>query len=305
MGGRIFTAEEVAEILKISKHTVYELIKRGELPAYKVGNMMRIDERDFDAYKESMKTVQTKTKVQNLQKHTATIQLSGSHDFLVEHLIKYINQTSSTVIIQPTYIGSLEGLMMLYRGQADVAAIHLLDATSQQYNIPFIKQFFVLEPITVVRLAAREQGFIVRRDNPKNIVDWKDLTRNDVKVINRQKGSGTRMLLDSFLAKEGIHPRNINGYHDVEWNHLAMAAAVQRGGADVAFGIRSAAEQLGLDFVPKTKEQFDLVLRYTETNKQWLHSLMDHIQSDAFQSTTHQLSGYDVREMGKTIYQYK
>lgn len=305
MSERIFTAEEVANKLKISKHTVYELIKRGELPAYKVGNMMRIDERDFEAYKESMKTVHTETTQQKLQKHLDTIQLSGSHDFLVEHLIKFVNQPSSKVMIQPTYIGSLEGLMMLYRGQADVAAIHLLDPASKQYNVPFIKQLFVHEPITVLRLAAREQGFIVPKDNPKGITDWQDLIRNDVKMVNRQKGSGTRFLLDSFLANEHIDPKMVLGYQDVEWNHLATAAAVQGGRADVAFGIRTAAQQLGLDFILKTKEQFDLVFRHTEANKTALQSLMNYIQSNEFQSSTQQLAGYDFREVGKIIYQHK
>lgn len=305
MSEQIFTAEEVANKLKISKHTVYELIKRGELVAYKVGNMMRIDEKDFEAYKEKMKTGPSQQSQQSQQHAVHTLQLTGSHDFLVEHLIKFVNKPSSKIFLQPTYIGSLEGLMMLYRGQADVATIHLLDPASHEYNIPFIKQLFVHEPISVIRLAAREQGFIIQKGNPKNIHGWQDLIRNDVTLVNRQKGSGTRFLLDSYLAKENIDPRDITGYENEEWNHLATAASVQRGSADVAVGIRSAANQLNLQFTPISKEQFDLVFRWTDANKDFLQVLYETLLSKEFQSGMQQLKGYDFAETGKIIYQHK
>lgn len=302
---QIFTAEEVANKLKISKHTVYELIKRGELVAYKVGNMMRIGERDFEEYKERMKTGPSHPTEQSEQHPVNALNITGSHDFLVEQLIKFVNKPPAKIFLQPTYIGSLEGLMMLYRGQADVAAIHLLDPASHEYNIPFIKQLFVHEPISLIRLAGREQGFIVQKDNPKNITDWQDLLRNDVTLISRQKGSGTRFLIDSYLAKEEINPADIKGYENVEWNHLATAAAVQRGAADVTVGIRSAAEQLGLQFIPISKEQFDLVFRWTEANKNNLQTLHETLLSKEFQSSLQQVAGYDFAETGKIIYQHK
>jgi len=298
---QIYTPDEIASMLKISKHTVYEMIKRGDLAAFKVGNKMRIEESEFERYKASMsanpvKTQESKAAAQH------SLQLAGSHDFLVEQLVKYIASEGTGLSITPSYIGSLEGLMMLYRGSADIAAVHLLDPASQQYNLPFIRQLFVHEPITVMRLASREQGMIVAKGNPKNIAGVKDLARDDVTIINRQKGAGTRFLLDSFLATEKLEPAALKGYQNEEWTHLGAAAHISRGTADAAFGIRCAASQLGLDFIPLTKEQFDLVFRWTPGNKDALKHLIDLIQLTNFKDSIADLDGYDAEEFGKIIY---
>lgn len=300
---QIYTPDEIASMLKISKHTVYEMIKRGDLAAFKVGNKMRIEESEFERYKASMSSLPAKnpgahaSSVNNL-----SLQLAGSHDFLVEQLVKYISSEGAGLSITPSYIGSLEGLMMLYRGSADIAAVHLLDPTSQQYNLPFIRQLFVHEPITVMRLASREQGMIVAKGNPKNITAVKDLTRNDITIVNRQKGAGTRFLLDSFLAAEKLDPTAVKGYENEEWNHLGAAAHISRGTADAALGIKCAASQLGLDFIPLTKEQFDLVFRWTPANKESLQHLIDLIQLTNFKESIEDLDGYDAEEFGKIIY---
>ena len=257
-----YTPDEVAKMFKISKHTVYELIKRGDLRAFKVGNKMRIEPAELNRYKQLMETTPKPN-----PSPAYSIQLAGSHDFLVEQLVKYVSHQESGVSIQPTYIGSLEGLMMLYRNMCDIAAIHLLDPTSKQYNLPFIKQLFVHEPITVVRFASREQGLMVAKGNPKEIKGFQDLTREDCTFVNRQKGSGTRFLLDYYLEKEEIDPQRIKGYDNEEWTHLSTAALVNEGKADAALGIQSATKKLNLDFIPIMKEQFDLVFRWTSKNQ--------------------------------------
>jgi putative molybdopterin biosynthesis protein len=303
MDGKAYTPDEVAQLFQISKHTVYELIKRGELQAFKVGNKMRIEHAEIERFKESTKAPAKKLQVEQADPPTSIpIRLSGSHDFLVEHFVK---QTAKDLQlqIQPTYIGSLEGLMMLYRGHSDIAAIHLLDPTSQEYNLPFIHQLFVYESILVLRFASREQGFIVAKGNPKDITEFTDLTRKDVQFVNRQKGAGTRFLLDSMLSKQGIDPANINGYGNEEWNHLSTASYISRGMADVAFGIQSAASHLGLDFIPIAKEQFDLVFRFTNENKENLTELIHYLQSDSFKNSLTDLEGYDVQELGSVIYE--
>lgn len=298
---QIYTPDEIASMLKITKHTVYEMIKRGDLAAFKVGNKMRIEESEFERYKASMsanpgKPQESKAAAQH------SLQLAGSHDFLVEQLVKYIASQGTGLSITPSYIGSLEGLMMLYRGSADIAAVHLLDPASQQYNLPFIRQLFVHEPITVMRLATRDQGLIVAKGNPKNITGVKDLARSDITIINRQKGAGTRFLLDSFLASEKLEPAAVKGYESEEWTHLGAAAHISRGSADAAFGIRCAASQLGLDFIPLTKEQFDLVFRWTPGNKDALKYLIDLIQLTNFKDSIADLDGYDAEEFGKIIH---
>jgi len=305
MDEKAYTPDEVAQIFQISKHTVYELIKRGELQAFKIGNKMRIEHAELERFKENMKAPAKKHSVEQTSSVSNTnmpIRLSGSHDFLVEHFTKQAAQALH-LQIQPSFIGSLEGLMMLYRGQCDIAAIHLLDPTSQEYNLPFIHQLFVYESILVVRLAVREQGFIVAKGNSKSILDFSDLTRKDVQFINRQKGSGTRFLLDSKLSSYGIAPSKINGYGNEEWNHLSAASYIARGIADVTFGIHSAASYLGLDFVPVAKEQFDLVFRFTDENKQRLTELIHYLQSDRFKNSLIDLEGYSIQDLGEIIYQ--
>ncbi|WP_257391754.1 helix-turn-helix transcriptional regulator [Mesobacillus jeotgali] len=299
---QIYTPDEIASMLKISKHTVYEMIKRGDLAAFKVGNKMRIEESEFERYKASMASLPARNRGTQVSGVNLSLQLAGSHDFLVEQLVKYIASEGTGLSITPSYIGSLEGLMMLYRGSADIAAVHLLDPTSQQYNLPFIRQLFVHEPITVMRLAAREQGLIVAKGNPKSITGIKDLSRNDVTIVNRQKGAGTRFLLDSFLAEAKLELTSVKGYENEEWNHLGAAAHISRGTADVAFGIRCAASQLGLDFIPLTKEQFDLVFRWTPANTESLQHMIDLIQLTNFKESIEDLDGYDAGDFGKIIY---
>jgi putative molybdopterin biosynthesis protein len=305
MEGRAYTPDEVAQIFQISKHTVYELIKRGELQAFKIGNKMRIEQAELERFKESTKAPSKKERAEQAEAifiQTAAVRLSGSHDFLVEHFVKLAASTLN-IQLQPSYIGSLEGLMMLYRGQSDIAAIHLLDPLSQEYNLPFIHQLFVYESIAVVRFASRQQGFIVAKGNPKQVRDFHDLARKDVQFINRQKGAGTRFLLDSKLMQHGIDPRTINGYTTEEWNHLSTASHISRGMADVAFGIQSAANHLGLDFISVAKEQFDLVFRFTKENEEILRKLFEYLQSDRFRESLTNLEGYEIHELGKIIFQ--
>ncbi|MDQ0256062.1 putative molybdopterin biosynthesis protein [Evansella vedderi] len=304
MTDHTYTPDEIAKMFKISKHTVYELIKRGELHAFKVGNKMRISPEEVERYKNTSQAYQSK-KLDPTLTHpstTNTIRLSGSHDFLVEQLSKSVSKNTN-LIVQPTFIGSLEGLMMMYRGAADVAAVHLLDPNSKEYNIPFIKQLFVHEKISVIHFATREQGFIVAKGNPRNIVSFEDLTRKDITFINRQKGSGTRFLLDSFLQQKAINPRQVTGYDNEEWNHLSLAAQISRGSADVGFGIRSAAEQLGLEFIPVIEEQFDLVFRWTQENETPLNLLYEFLSSNEFKISISKIPGYKVRELGVIKYE--
>lgn len=302
MSNTIYTPDEIAKMFKISKHTVYELIKRGDLHAFKVGNKMRINQEEVERYKNNSQAYQNNNATSAQPSYNTTIRLAGSHDFLVEQLTKYVSQHTN-LQIQPTYIGSLEGMMMIYRGAADVAAVHLLDPTSKEYNLPFIKQLFVHEKISVIRFASREQGFIVAKGNPKNIQSFQDLTRKDVALINRQKGSGTRFLLDAFLAQEKIQPNKIKGYENEEWNHLAIGSHISRGSADVGFGIKSAADQLGLEFIPVTEEQFDLVYRWTKENENELKSLYTLICSEEFKETITKIPGYKLHDIGQIKYQ--
>lgn len=315
------TPDEVASRLKIKKNTVYELIKRGELSGFRVGNMVRVEAAELEDYIERKK-IRSSTKgatrsnsrqemrenwdfkVSSRQENYI-LRLTGSHDFLVERITQYMNEVSPALLLQSSYLGSLEGLMMLHRGACDLAAIHLMDPLTKEYNIPFIKRFFIRESLTIMRLATRNQGFIVAKGNPKGIKQWKDLTRRDIRFVNRQRGSGTRFLLDAHLTEQGIFPAQIAGYEQEEWSHLATAAHVASGRADVALGIESAARQLGLSFVPLTTEVFDLVFRWTPENKAYLERFSQLIRSPECKSCLEELEGYDGSQLGEIVYDMK
>jgi putative molybdopterin biosynthesis protein len=299
---KTYTPDEIAKMFKISKHTVYELIKRGELHAFKVGNKMRIVESEINRFKDAGRH-SPGLQAAALPYHEQLVHIAGSHDFLIEQLIKYITCQSPAITIQPTYIGSLEGLMMLYKGNCDIAAIHLLDPTTKEYNLPFIKQLFIHERITVLRLAGREQGIITAKGNPKGIHSIKDLTRKGIRFVNRQKGAGTRFLFDSLVADENINPFDIVGYELEEWNHLATASYISGGIADATFGIRSAANKLDLNFIPIAKEKFDLVLRWTNKNEKAMEHVIDILQVTDFKGSISSADGYDSSELGQIIYE--
>ncbi|MEW9109897.1 MAG: helix-turn-helix transcriptional regulator [Cytobacillus gottheilii] len=294
MQNKIYTPDEVAALLKISKHTVYELIKRGELASFKVGKKMRIEEQELNRLKTGAMSAPVK------QSQSTQLRLAGSHDFLVESLVQYVSKDD--LDIMPSYIGSLEGLMELYKGRCDIAAVHLLDPVSKMYNLPFIHQLFVHEKITVMRLAAREQGLITAAGNPQNIKGIKDLERNDLIFVNRQKGSGTRFLFDTILSEEMMNPLTINGYKHEEWTHLSAASHISSGNADVSFGIKTAASRLHLDFIPIAVEQFDLVFKWTQKNENALQHIIDVLELTSFREHADTLAGYDGSQFGRITY---
>ncbi|KAB2332856.1 helix-turn-helix transcriptional regulator [Bacillus mesophilum] len=296
MHNKIYTPDEVAALLKISKHTVYELIKRGELASFKVGKKMRIEERELNRLKTGAMSAPVK------QSQSIQLRLAGSHDFLVESLVQYVSKEDLDISIQPSYIGSLEGLMELYKGRCDIAAVHLLEPVSKMYNLPFIHQLFVHEKITVMRLAAREQGLIAAAGNPHNIKGIKDLERNNLVFVNRQKGSGTRFLFDTILADKKINPVAINGYEHEEWTHLSAASHISSGNADAAFGIKTAASRLNLDFIPIAVEQFDLVFKWTQKNENALQHIVDVLELTSFREHVDALAGYDGSQFGCITY---
>lgn len=296
-----FTPEEVAEKLKITKYTVYEMIKRGDLNAFKVGNKMRIEVSELQDFVRRSSTKSRK----NVDSPTANriLRVSGSHDFLLESLIQFEQNQLANTSIQPSYIGSLEGLMTLYRGQADVAAIHLLNSDTSEYNLPFIKQLFPLDEITMIRLAAREQGLIVAKGNPFDIRTIADIANKKARFVNRQKGSGTRILFDQLLVVNEAPAAEIVGYENEEWSHLATASLVACGKADVTFGISSSAEKLNLDFIPVTSEYFDLVFKWTNDNRETLEQFINVLKSQKCRSMLSILKEYDTSELGNIIYE--
>lgn len=311
------TPQEVAEILKIAKNTVYELIKRGELNGYKVGKKIRVDLKDVEEYKNKSKNSSTshvvKEKlVSSLPAETINISLddSGSfngfkicgQDLLLDILSRYLELNPYNITTFRSCVGSYNGLMALYMGKIQAATTHLWDSDSGQYNIPFVRRLLPGIPTVIIHLACRMQGFYVAKGNPKNIADWEDLRRNDITMINREKGCGTRILLDEHLKLLGIPSYTIKGYNRECFSHLAVASTVARGGADLALGNEKTSLQVKeVDFIPIQKERYELVIKKEDMGKPEFRALLEIIRSDAFKKELIGLGGYDLSETGNIV----
>ena len=228
-----------------------------------------------------------------------TIVAIGSHDLTLDLLSSHLRRRHPGLTLSSSHIGSLGGLIALRRGEAHLAGCHLMDESTGQYNISYVERHLPGTPVMLVNLVGRVQGLMVAPGNPKDISSLADLARSDVGFVNRQRGSGTRVLLDYKLAEMGLSFQQIRGYGREEYSHLAVAASVQGGSADAGLGILSAARALGLDFVPLLNEQYDLVIPKAHYESQALQPLLALLQDPDFRREVEGLGGYDTERMGR------
>jgi putative molybdopterin biosynthesis protein len=228
-----------------------------------------------------------------------TIFCIGSHDLTLDLLAQFLAEHDRR--FASANVGSLGGLVALRRGEAHLAGSHLLDPETGEYNLSYIKQYLPDVPVHLVALVGREQGLIVCRKNPKNINGLEDLVESRVTFVNRQRGAGTRVLLDYHLNLKGIAPEGILGYNQEEYTHLGVAAAVASGRADCGLGIAAAAKALDLDFIPLFQERYDLVIPEVYAGSDLLAPLFEILHDDIFRQSVAALPGYDVKPMGKLI----
>lgn len=230
-----------------------------------------------------------------------TIITIGSHDLVLDLLAQFLVERSPGMRLASANAGSLGGLVALRRGEAHLAGSHLLHPESGEYNIAYVQQYLPGRPVVLVTLTRREQGLIVAPGNPKHVKSLADLTRPDVCYINRQRGAGTRVLLDYRLGEMGIDPVAIQGYEREEVTHLAVAAAVASGVADCGLGIRAAARALEMDFVPAEWERYDLVIPREHYESALLQPLLNLLKDEAFHAAVSELPGYDPSPMGQVV----
>jgi putative molybdopterin biosynthesis protein len=191
--------------------------------------------------------------------------------------------------------------MAVKRGVCHLAGSHLLDTDDGSYNVSYIKKVLPNKRVKLVHLVLRDQGLIVRRANPKNIEGIQDLARNDIDFINRQGGSGTRILLDYKLKQLGIDPNGINGYQHEEFTHMAVAVAVLSGTVDTGLGIFAAAKALALDFIPVVTEQYELIIPQEHVDSENIQILLDTINSRTFKDRVEALGGYSTEKTGAIV----
>lgn len=230
-----------------------------------------------------------------------TLRIVGSHDLALDLLIGQLRRTHPEVSVVSSSVGSLAGLIALGRGEAQAAGCHLLDEETGEYNLPFVRRVLPGEDVMLVNLVHREQGLMVGRGNPRGIRGIEDLARPDVTLVNRQKGAGTRVLLDLRLRELGISPDDVRGYGHEVATHTAVAAAVASGSADVGLGILPAARALDVDFVPLARERYDLAIPSTWYESRELEPLLATLRSDSYKSVVRELGGYDTLETGEIV----
>jgi len=225
----------------------------------------------------------------------------GSDDPVLNLLLRLANEQHTTVRCSSNPAGSIAGLIALREQRADLAGVHLLDVDSGEYNVPFVKHVLPEEPIVLIHLAQREQGLMLAPGNPKEIRHLRDLARRGVRLVNRQRGAGTRLLLHHRLRRARIDPQSISGYmHEVP-THNAVAAAVSAGVADVGPGIRAVAQAWGLEFIPLGHERYDLAVPRAVFTSKRLQPLLEIMHQDAFRKATASFSGYDFSNMSKIV----
>jgi putative molybdopterin biosynthesis protein len=232
-----------------------------------------------------------------------TIVIIGSHDNTLDLLADQIRMAKGDIGISSSHVGSMGGLMAIRKGACHMAGAHLLDIEDGTYNISYIQKYLPGEKVWVINLVMRDQGLIVPKGNPKRITGIEDLKTKGFSFINRQPGSGTRILLDYKLKALQISPSEIRGYENDEYTHMSVAVAVLSGRADAGLGIMAAARALDLDFLPVVTEEYDLVIpdRFYSTRK--IQVLLDIIQSRDFKEKVTALGGYDTGNTGQIVYQ--
>lgn len=230
-----------------------------------------------------------------------TIVVVGSHDNTLDVLADCLSAHHPGLTLSSSHVGSMGGLMAIKRGVCHIAGSHLLNAEDGSYNLSDIRKFLPNIPVKRVQLVFRDQGFMVSHGNPKGIKGVEDLIRKDIRFVNRQSGSGTRVLLDYRLKQLNLNPKDINGYDDDEFTHMSVAAAVLGGTADMGLGIFAAARALNLDFIPVVTEQYDLIIpgRFFDTEN--IQRLLTTIRTPDFKHRVEKLGGYHTERTGEIL----
>lgn len=305
---KALSTQQVADILHVSKSTIYDLIKRGEITSYKVGRKVRFTQEDVDNYIAKSRSMQVSSSNKELLQSDLLFDSNQSsknfiicgQDVILDVLSNYLRLNGVSAL--RAYIGSYDSLISLYQGKVQVTAAHLWDGDTDQYNIPYVRRLLPGIPAVIIHLTCRMQGFYVAKGNPKNINTWSDFAREDVTMINREKGAGSRVLLDENLRLLGISGMKINGYINETSSHLTVASAVSSGEVDVAIGNEKIAKQVdNIEFIPIKKERYQLIIKKDDLNTHEVMTMLRIIRSATFKKEFGNIGGYDITDIGKIV----
>ena len=301
------STQDVANMLHVSKSTIYDLIRKGEIHSYKVGRKVRFTQDDVDAYIARSRHEHSTRPVRRVDTHSTLLTpeqatepdviLSGQ-DVLLDVLASFLQQAG--VNTARTYLSSFEGLLSLYQDNVHVTACHLYDG--HDCNTEYVRRLMPGVSAVLINLSYRTQGFYVQTGNPKAIRGWDDLKRQDIRILNRRPGSSARVLLDVHLKELGIRPKTVSGYDKIMKSHLTMAAAIAEGEADLAIGTERISRQMdGIDFIPLLKERYDLVIKKDALETPAMQALLKTLNNPVFRKEVAAFSGNDYRDLGKIV----
>jgi len=293
---------EVAEYLDINEKQVYALIKSGRIPATRATGKWLFPKDMIDSWLlEDARAGFTEGR-QRTRKIGGALLAAGSNDPVLDILQTSLRKDHPEFYIFSASTGSRDGLVALNAGYTDIAWTHLWDPRDNSYNIPYLAQYMPDRKGIVVNLFYRELGFVTARENPLGIQGFDDLARKGVRFINRQPGAGTRVLLDIHLERLGIVTSLISGYEQEVFTHLEVGLAVLSGKSDVGIASIAIANFLGLNFVPITRERFDMVLDQNLFFEKSVQILMDVLHDPAFRLRVEGVGRYDFSDSGRIMY---
>jgi len=302
MSDELMNTKEVAGYLGIHEKQVYALIKKGRMPATRVTGKWIFPRKVIDGWIEANAKSGLEAARQKSSRISGALLASGSNDPVLDVLHTCLRKTHPELFIFSANTGSTEGLTALDKGFTDIAWSHLFDPETGEYNIPYLERLVPHVKAVVVNLFFRELGFVTAKGNPLRIGAFEDLVRKGVRFINRQAGSGTRLLLDHHLAKSGIPSDRIAGYDDDVSTHIEVGLAVLSGGADVGIATAAVSNLLGLDFVSITRERFDMICDRSVFFQKEVQALMEALNGDPFRKRIEKLGNYDFKSAGRVLY---
>lgn len=242
-----------------------------------------------------VRLLSTPEKLQN------TLVVIGSHDPLLDEVADMMHRADPTVFMSSSHVGSMGGIMAIRRGEAHAGGCHLLDTETGVYNLSFLKKYFPNGGIRLVRCVGRQQGLMLAKGNPLDIKEFADIAKNGVRYVNRQKGSGTRVLMDYLCEQYAVNVGDIYGYEREELTHTSVAAQIANGSADAGMGIYSAAQLYDLDFLPICIEEYDLIIPDHAWKTPVVQQLIATLKSPAFREKMLAMGGYTVDHPGEII----
>ena len=302
MSEDMMSTKEVARYLGIHEKQVYALIKAKRIPSTRVTGKWVFPRKVIDEWIESSAQKGLGQAREKTRRIEGALLASGSNDPILDMLQTYMRKTYPEFYIFSSNTGSTEGLKALNKGYTDIAWSHLLDPKTKEYNVPFFPTYLPDVKPVLVNLFCRDLGFVVASKNPLRVKGFNDLARKGVRFVNRQAGSGTRVLLDHHLKGLRIPSSKIAGYDREVYTHFEVGLSILSKEADVGIATMAVSRLLGLDFVPITQERFDMILDQSTFFEKGVQAMMEVLNSQEFRDRVGRIGGYEFKHSGKILY---